>query len=473
MNGDLLLDSIGEIDAAFILSAQRRLGLLKEERPRENKSAARHSFKMFVALAAVLIMLFGSFTVAMAVNEDFREAVFTFLGIEQTETVPKHSTGDEDMSVEEGRADIGGVIEGTYVHTPSQSHARNGLFMICTDEEMMNSGNHFDCYKEQNGQLIKLEERFFSGDYTILENDFHVEFGWVDNNGSCDYTYIDAQAEWRKPNLSGDISSTLMCFPCSFADKEGGTSYPVLIDLETGELADVLAGTGAESLTDIANAAISEDLTKMLLATGDGCLYFADLSAKALYSVDELSGEHAEECSLVGNTLACWAQNVSAKDANFGRYRAWTIDLNTLARHEPLSAEKLVFISGFSRASNWGNMYLGSSFALEVDEEHKVYVIDISNGEKTVIEGYLWQNSAEYAASPDENKLLVYTRTEPNYYDSIGVLDFEKKTFTGFSRENSNDVDEHTIYWFDNEQIIIRTEQSEMSCDYYIYRLLG
>ena len=518
MNSMILLEAIGAIDDAYILSAQNRLGLISNATIKAAHTVKRHhpTRKAVICIAAVITMLLSSFTVAMATSEEFREAVFTFLGITQIEVVPEHSTAPSDangsMVVEGEKANIGGVIEGTYLHMPSASHARDGLYMICTDEQMMDSGSHFDAYKEENGELIKLEEYRFSNDYTILGNAFHVEFEWVEYGGSCHYTYIDTDAPYRKPNMSGNINSTLFLFPCVVSEEGGNsfyTQYPVLIDLKTGELTDILAGTGAEELSDICNAAISEDLSKMLLVRSNGDLFYADLSAKKLYSVDELSGEHTDACSLIGDTLSCWVLEnalAEANDVQLGTYKAWTIDLTTLERRElfndipatastsydiwsvtygspedwalsggrmlpPLEESGLVFLEGFDKSNHWGDMYPGSRFALELDAARSIYVIDLANGTKTQVEGYLWPDGVQTVPSPDGSKLLVCTSGSDGYYDTIGVLDFQLKSYIQFSRENVNAVNEHTVYWFDNEQVIIAAENGNSVCDYYVYKL--
>lgn len=518
MNSMILLEAIGAIDDTYILSAQNRLDHSSKAPIKTAHAASRNHFarKTIICIAAVITMLLSFFTVAMAASEEFREAVFAFLGITQTEVVPEHSTAPSDangsMVVEGEKANIGGLIEGTYLHMPSASHARDGLYMICTDGQMMNAGNHFDAYKEENGELIQLEASCFRNDYTILGNAFHVEFEWVEYGGTCHYTYIDAEAPYRKPNMSGSIHSTLFLFSCVVSEEGGNsfyTQYPVLIDLKTGELTDVLAGTGAEELSNIINAAISDDLSKMLLVRSNGDLYYADLSAKKLYNVDDLSGEHAEACSLIGDTLSCWVlENALAEADNvqLGTYKAWTIDLTSLERRElfndmpatastsydiwsmtygspedwalgggqmlpPLEESGLVFLEGFDRANHWGDMYPGSRFALELDAARNIYVIDLASGAKSRVEGYLWPDAVQTVPSPDGSKLLVCTSGSDGYYDTIGVLDFQLKRYIQFSRENINAVNEHTVYWFDNEQVIIAAENGDNICDYYVYKL--
>ena len=34
-------------------------------------------------------------------------------------------------------------------------------------------------------------------------------------------------------------------------------------------------------------------------------------------------------------------------------------------------------------------------------------------------------------------------------------------------------VNEHRAYWFENEKIVIKTDSSEVSTDYYVYEFTG
>ena len=142
-----------------------------------------------------------------------------------------------------------------------------------------------------------------------------------------------------------------------------------------------------------------------------------------------------------------------------------------------LNVAGLHFIDGFSTTSHWGNMYSGSKFAIEVDGNRNVYVIDLATGSRSVIEGFTWPEldypEIQCIPSPDGEKLLIACRTQPTWYDHIGVLDFSRKTYTEFSRENPNPVNEHTVYWYDCDSIVIATSDLGSMKDYYIYRLLN
>ena len=122
MNRDVLLDAIGMVDDR----------LLAEERP-----AAKGYRRTMTVLLAAVIALTAMTATAMAVSEDFRERVFTFFRVSQTEVIPEStvSTGltAEDMFVEPVIA-IGDVLQGKYIHTPVATLARDGVFLVCTDD---------------------------------------------------------------------------------------------------------------------------------------------------------------------------------------------------------------------------------------------------------------------------------------------------------------------------------------------------
>ncbi len=501
-----ILEVMTDIDDAYIRSAFCRLedrpqkpvlDIGQDERPvlrGEGKWKGSALKKAAVFFVAVFLAMSTTVATAMAFNEEFRETVkeiiFEFFHIEEEEVVPELPGTEEitldNMYVEQERSFIGGIIEGCYVHTPVSCNAREGVYTICTDEIELNQGSHYDAYYEENGDFIKLEEHTFRGDYTVLGNDFHLEFDWAVHDSQVLLTYIGVEESYCIPANPGNADAMMIELLCSFSEKEGEnieTAYPVLLNLETGELMDVLAGTGAEKLMKLANHAISEDLSKMLLAQSDGSLYYVDLAAKKLYSVEELSKEQADACSLIGNALACWVLEDEG-------YRAWSIDLTTFERRELFSAvpnvmgEKahgagIVYLSGFDTTVHWGTMFTGSHFALETDEAGNVSAIDLETGEKIPVQGFTWpENRYEdvlWEISPDGKRLLVSGGQIGSKYEYIGVLDFEKLMYLEFSRKNSNEANEWKPYWFDKDTVIIQATSEKGAYyvqDYYVYDIL-
>lgn len=471
MTPDKLLDAIGMLDERYF------------EAPKRSHTVSLK--RKFTALLAAVLIIILSIATAMAVSPDFRELVFRFFHIEQTQVIPDSSV-DADLSIGDMFAEepmiIGDVIEGNYVHTPVSTHARSGIYIVCTDEVEMRQGSHYDGYYIENGEFIKLEEHTFQQDYTLYGNDLHLEFDWVEHNGAVSITHVEPNDVFRKENESGDAAAALFTLQLTWQDGGGnhhGTSYPVLLNLHTGELTDILAGTDVNKMPQVDKCAISSDHAKLLLgqnAEEGYFLHYVDLTSKQVYSIDELSGQHVTACSLIDNTLACWSLQEN-------HYTAWKIDLTTLARTElfssvlnaaatPEADAGIVFMEGFDSLNRWGDMYIGSRFALEVDEAQNVYVIDLTTGSKAQIDGYTWRDNTQRTPSPDGKKLLLAGGgAVGSDFEYVGVLDFDTMMFAEFSREN--ELDEYLAYWFDKDTAIICSDiSSESLCsDYYLYRL--
>ena len=436
-----ILETMTYIEDSYIESALNRLGYLAEDREDRIKKKAAKNKKpqrakrpiLFISMRRVAIfigvlILATSATVgtAMAFNEEFRDEVkafvFELFSIEEEEIVPElpkeAEITTENMYVEPQRSFLGGIIEGRYVHAPASGQAREGVYTICTDEIELNQGSHYDAYYEKDGEFIKLEEHTFSGECTVLGNTFSISFDWVEHNDQVVLTYIGENENYRIPANPGpkeNMLVELLCYQTTETGEASGTVYPVLLDLTTGELKDVLSGTGAEELENLGNQAVSEDDSRMLLAQSDGTLYYVDLTAKQLYSVEELSGERADACSLIGNTLSCWVLEEEG-------YRAWAIDLETFERRELFSQipnamggsgeeAGIVYLSGFDTIVHWGTMFTGSCFALEKDTSGAVTVIDLATGEKIPVEGIKWPaqryTDVLWESSPDGKRLLL------------------------------------------------------------------
>lgn len=451
----------------------------------EKKTRITPLRKRLVALIAAILMILMAVGTAMAASSEFRELVFRFFHISEVETISESTVGS-DISVEnifaEPNIRIGDVLQGKYVHTPVSTLAQDGVFLVCTDDVHTKQGGHYDAYYEKQGEFVKLEKHAFAQDYVLHGVTFRVQFDWAQHNGKAVITWIDENANYTIPNNAGDPSALLIQFIFASTNDSGDyieSYYPVLLNLCTGELTDVLSGTGAERLELIVNSAISEDLTKMLLCsvTKDGCtLYYVDITSKKMYSLYELSGEKVDSCTLIGNKLVCW----SLTD---GYYKAWSIDLTTLQRMElfdsvfnaaatPEADAGIVFMMGFDSWIHEGSMYTGSAFALEVDETQNVFVIDLATGQKAPIAGCTWTFDTQRIPSPDGSKLLLVECPDWQDYEYVGVLDFENLTFTEFSRENRQN--EYLAYWFDDNTVVICGELTpESLCsDYYLYQIV-
>ena len=237
MNPDKLLDAIGMLD----------------DRHFESKVKSRMApwRRRFVALIAAVLMVIMTVGTAMAVSPEFRELVFRFFHINQVQTIPESTVGSDisvdDMFVEPSIR-IGDVLQGKYVHTPVSTLAQDGVFLVCTDDVHTKQGSHYDAYYEKQGEFIKLEEHTFTQDYDLRGTTFQVRLDWAEYNGKTIITWVDENTNSRIPGNAGDPSALLIQFVFASINDSGDyieSYYPMLLNLRTAELTDVLAGTGA------------------------------------------------------------------------------------------------------------------------------------------------------------------------------------------------------------------------------------
>ena len=474
MNSKQILSAMNNISSEYILSAQEKLEYDSEDIPMSQiQGKGRRTIRRALTLAAAVILILSvGFTTALALNTEFRDLVFTFFNIDEPEIIPENVTDEgatNSMEVEEGQINIGGVIEGTYIHFPNMSAVRNGIFTVCTDDVQMNSGSQYDAYYEKDGAFIRLEEKTFDQTYNLFGNDIHVTFDWVEHNGTVATTFIESEAPFVKFSGAGDVTSTLMWLQIDPPGEEVFGYYPVLINVRTGELTDICAGLGIENLRQIRQAAISDDLTQMLIVDWDRNIYYTDLVGRKLYAVDDLLGQKCAACALVDGMLVAWSEN-------YGTVTVRVFDPATWESRETYTGQP-DFISGFDSTIHSGQMYRGTRFAIETDANQNVYVIDLLNGQRAILNDFTWNQGTdvytECVPSADGTKLLIYSRGKTTYYATIGVLDFTGQTYIAFSRENVGAVNEHAVYWNDNDSIIIETGGADQTKQYYLYRLLA
>ena len=480
MNAENILFALTDIEDSYIRDAQNHMSY----------GAVGHRktscLKRTLLVAAVLLLLVvASFTTAMAASGTFREKVFRFLQIQQEpvveDSIDKPIT-TKDMYAEDTFT-IGETITGQYVHTPVASHARVGVYLVCTDPVEMRQASHYDAYLEQNGEFIQLENHDFRKEYTLYGCPFTIDGTWAERDGSAFFTWLPSDASIRTYNQYDSTQFSMVLVHLTLQNAHGMeyyTSYPVLLDLHTGELSDVLAGTQAYTLPGIEHAAITPDQTKMLLqqTTQSGYkLFYADLVKHRLYDLDELSGQRTDACTVIDDVLTCWQNRGDS-------FQIWKIDLNTMERTElvkhgfnsgmtPAPDAGIQFLQGFDNWNHSGNMYAGTHFAVLVDDEQAVSVLDLKNGEVTPVPGLVWPQDVERIASPDGKKLLL-TKPKSDSSDTyIGVLDFTQRQYVEFTQTNNQPREEGYPYWFTNDAVIFMNSVSwDSYCsDYHVYRL--
>lgn len=321
------------------------------------------------------------------------------------------------------------------------SYEEGGVFLLGADPVMYRRGSHYDAYTVKNGAVERLEEHSFVGDYTVLGQEIHLEFDWTEHNGQYILSYWPAEPNHQWVQYFPDGSVLMHLELDGYRDEDGRTRcilYPVLLNLKTGELTDLLAGTEGEKLSRYRDGILNGDRSGMLISEhrADGYeieqVYYLDLTDGKLYSLEELSGETMDGCVLFGDRLACWVLEET------GTHRVWTIDLNTMERGKTISEG--CYLHGLRSDTMSGGRVAGSRFALRVNDQKDVVAIDLYSGERWLIPGLEWstQMGNDMKLSPDGSKMLFYRtkETENPVVEYLAVLDMERHVFFELDREN-------------------------------------
>ena len=480
MNAIELLDAMTDIDDRFLCKAQARMGYGPAMHRR-----GRLLRRTLALAAAVLLLLAAGLTTAVAMDRDFREEFFRFLRLEEQpapENEIDHPLTPEDMYAEPV-FQIGEKITGQYVHTPVATHARSGVYLVCTDPVEMRQGSHYQAYYEENGALLPLENHDFKGEYTLYGCSIPLAFSWAEHNGIPVLTWNPPDSPLKMLNQYESarqvFCQVLLTFP-SQTGEPAATWYPVLLDLATGELTDILAGTQASNLLHIENAAISPDGRAVVMQQHlpDGYkLFYADLDTHTLYDLDELSGQRTDACVLLENALVCWQKKGD-------HFQIWKLDRTAFQRMEvlengfdsgatPQADAGVQFLQGFDDWSHSGNSYAGTRFALLVDDHQAVSVLDLESGEITLVPGLVWPQDAQRDASPDGRKVMLVQYNDKDLSTRVGVLDLTTKKYVEFIKHYTSPESIEYAYWFTNDSVLFAsTPDGDSLCsDYTIYRL--
>lgn len=198
------------------------------------------------ALAAAACLL----TAALAASPEFRAAVLTFFRLEQAEQVPLPGESPPD-GPELTHALVAGQVEAQYIRLPGSgtgySYGNGVLFQVEQEEDGAPKAVRW--WAAEGDALVPLEGRAtgFSAAWAGLEYTDTVYWCVYEGEVSC---YCAGSA-----GMAVDYNCTVSPLPgrtdaailtLSQGSQMGYQEYPMLLDLETGAVTDLLAGTGWE-----------------------------------------------------------------------------------------------------------------------------------------------------------------------------------------------------------------------------------
>ena len=330
-----------------------------------------------------------------------------------------------------------------------------GVFHLCADPVEMNQGSHYDAFAvNADGALEQLEETQFNSAYTLDGNRYHLSFDWAEHDGVRTATYVPADMEASMLTLSDQGSKNLFLLRWHIGEDDTVYSYyPVLLDLESGELTDLLANCRLGSLSHICNAAFSPDHSGLLLAREGGAIYYCDLKTSTIYSLDELSGEPVKACTVTGDKIICWSQG-SEGSGVLGDYHFWSISLSNFKRQEMPSLQtegdtgslRFAHLAGFDSQLRQGSMFSGSHYALCTDGSGQTYVLDMEDWSLRAVDGYTLPASNLSSTGSLDGQRLLLKDTGSN---KAAVLDYRDCTMVRLDIQNAE-----RLIWFDSDTVL-------------------
>ena len=515
------LMNLNDAQDEFIEEAQTML----QNPPVQGKSRPTPSAfrRVLAGLIAAIIVLLSSIAVAMAASPAFREAVISFFHI-RTADVTEHSpVEDQELQIEEGGVqenDAGIHVTVARVRLPNNGTGTSGLFRVCTDEIEYKQGSHYDLYTQHGGELVKLELHAVHSTETRFGKTFRFDFEWACDGKNTAIGYLrppEGTADdgyYRIQFLPGRQDQALVLL-----DLRYDGLYPMLMDLNTGEVTDFTASIGMDRVGGItaygtsrngwpADLSLSEDLTRLVFRNPEGAAFYGDLKTGELTDLSDLVGADLGGCCLAGdNMIACWkkiggsfdeekaeqyAERLDAYDGtvDYGSISIWRIPLESM---EPELYCELPATAMSNFEAIWhgtereeeitaGLVYpavLMTRYLLDIDDARRVYVTDLAAGRRSMIDGFLWPETPwpriECQGSPLGDRLLISEYSGQGDLHRVTVLDFPRLLWITIDRENAAGGIEHWRTWFDNDRIMIDSDSIDENGQrtgeswYYIY----
>lgn len=307
-------------------------------------------------------------------------------------------------------------ISGTY------SYIHYSPIMRCLDEQAMKSGSHYAAYTVSSGELVELERRTFSQDYEFDGAVRHIEFEWCEYGEGVAITYLDPHIAhnnafdiYSNRFYSTSPESFMICFR-----KSDGTVYPVIADLYTGEISDVLAGAAPEH---IRSADMPPDGKSMVLGCRESTeapiiRWYCDLETGKLTDITGITPEYpGAYCEPAGDGIISFYSRETPENTYYELNRLWRTDINT-GELEMLCASAAAPYAEFHYDRTYSRYML-------VSQNGYLVSIDIASGASAPISPDVSPYQVRY--SPDGTKALLMSYDGATV-SALSLVDFEART---------------------------------------------
>lgn len=450
--------------------------IMERKTPQKRRIPAR---RVFASTLAAVLTLACLFTVALAASPELRTAVLSFFHMAEREEMPSPSgaTGTPDIS----QAEIGELVKAQYIKMDRQYSLLGDLLSDLTWSEDQRTLLDASFWAVQDSELIPVELDLHTQQVDVAYNGvrYQGELYWYIRNGTL-YAFkgypfgADTQPEdqWQVRVLSGRTDALLLIVSQGWQMER--TESTLLYHLDTGEVEDLFAGVDPDVLAD-SDGSIWSPGARRVLITGrasaefpSGREWLYDRERGTLTDVSTLGGAGAEMAVFVDDdtlilrvyggdpengheTIACWAYDIPSDHA------VQTLEESPYYRWQDEDPYGVIPFYGGS--------------GMEIRQDGTAHLLDLTTGERTTLENFVYQENMDFFLDPSGNKLLYYAKddeVEGLGITQLGAIDLEKGTFIAFDREGYENFHEESIGWEDDHTVSIHATEPSGETKYLI-----
>ena len=444
--------------------------------PQRRRTPVRRAVKTALAAALVLACLL---TAALAASPELRTAVLSFLHMEEHEQVPSGPGSSFDIS----QAEIGTLVQAQYIRLDSRRYGFScGLLTDLTWSEDYRTLLDAKFWEINDSELVPVQVDMQTSLLDITYNGIRYQgrFYWFVREGRLDYFCGDnrcydeeTEQEWDW-NLSPVPGRTdVLSLNLSTGRQMEYDEYRMLYHLDTGEVEDILAGTGVSALEYAYGCTWSEDMRRAILLTGnrldDQLTWFCDLDTGTLVRLDELVGMEMYTAAFADSDTLILYETSRDEDGVLQPVSFYAYDIPT--GHMTKTLDETPYYHYWDEQPS-GVITFGSRCVL-ISPEGQVQVVDLKTGDRSILGGFTFQKGDEFQLNPAGDKLLYYAQgPAPDGLGiaQLGVADLEKGIFLAFDREGYENLRETSIGWADDNTVSVTadTRDSELGTRYLL-----
>ena len=446
----LALNTATDEDLCYVASIMKYKNSAKQKR--------KFPIRAATAIAAAAALLLATLGVAMAANEHVRDAVFSFFHISTPEQVPQPS----EMPTAEGEAtwigrreiDDAVVIDDYLLQTPIRP--LKGSVSLWDADEM-----RFYTLTDQGLVAVPGEHREFTLSFGGAEQTIAYDFAktesgvllnWIEDPRVNENPYGYG---WNlvQPTLSSEqVWLELPNWNRSFQ------MYPMLLDLESGELTDIFKGLD----TDLAPADAmttwnySPNLRYALLRDLDQGAWLYDLQSRTVTDLSNLANVWIQDATFTlqnhlllsmtdGETYTFLSYDPETGTSHTHQYPAshdgspGVISVLSHRRQAPFSHALIQSGSG-----GCALLDLETNDTLDLPEDLNAYLPNI---QENAAGNRLLCTQEQWISNPDGTTYLALSR--------LAICDLENHSLVELDREQYETAQEFACFWLDDNRFVV------------------